>query len=32
VLEDPGITLIRTKYFDYSGGTEWRGERTLSVG
>lgn len=27
ILESPGIVLLRTKYFDYSGPTLWRAER-----
>ena len=29
IMERPRFTIKRTKYFDYSGEAEWRGERTL---
>ena len=28
---DPAIVIKRTKYWDYSGGSEWRAERVLAV-
>ncbi len=31
VFDRPSIVIHKTKYFDYSGPTEWRGERALVV-
>jgi hypothetical protein len=30
LFSDPAITIERTKYFDYSGESEWRAVRTLT--
>ena len=30
LFDDPGIVVHRSKYFDFTGGSEWRGVRTLT--
>lgn len=29
LFDDPGVAVVRTKYFDFTGESEWRGVRTL---